>query len=124
MAKPKVTEKEVRAARAFLHYLHGNESNTYLLLAVISWLRALTKAHDPFWKQLGRLSASAQGIALAKKLAARVKADPHNYGAIIKRLQTQERKASGLVDQAKDFMLSIEKSPWARGTYYGYKAAV
>lgn len=124
MAKPKVTEREVRAARAFLHQLGGNEQNTYLLLAVISWLRALVKSHDPYWAQLRNKTAAYAGAALAKKLLARVKADPHNYGAIIKRLRSQERKDAGMVDQAKDFMLAIEKSPWARGTYYAYKAAV
>lgn len=39
MSVPKLTEREVRFARSFLHYAKANEQNTYLLLAVIAWMR-------------------------------------------------------------------------------------
>lgn len=119
MAKPKVTEREVRLARSFLKTVNGNQTNTYLLLAVIAWMRAMAKAHDPYWKSLSKYSAVQAGVLLARKLVARAKADGHNYKGVIASLRHAAKGDKGLASQALDFLAAIELSKWDR-KHYGY----
>jgi hypothetical protein len=119
VSKPKVTQREVRLARSFLKAIGGSQTNTYLLLAVIAWQRAMAKAHDAFWKSLARYTASAAGFRLAQKLKARVKADGHHYVGVLQALRRAAKGDSALARQAVDFILALDKSKWDK-KHYGY----
>jgi len=119
VAKPKATEREVRLARSFLKSIGGNQTNTYLLLAVIAWLRAMSKEHDPFFKTLSHYSAYAAGAKLAAKLKARVSNDKRNYTGVLASLRRAAKGDTALATQAVDFILAIEGSKWSR-SHYGY----
>jgi hypothetical protein len=119
VSKPKVTQREVRLARSFLRAIGGSQTNTYLLLAVIAWQRAMGKAHDAFWKSLARYSASAAGIRLAAKLKSRVAADKHHYVGVLQALRRASKGDSALARQAVDFILALDKSKWDK-KHYGY----
>lgn len=120
MAKPKVTEREVRLARAFLKRIHGNQVNGYLLLAVIAWLRAGLKRGDKFMRTLSKYSAATAGILLADKLRARIKAKPANYRGLLARIDDTSKVAAQQADQARDFLMSIAMSSWD-SSHYGWR---
>lgn len=124
MSKPKVvvTEREVRLARAFLAATGGNQTNGYLLLAIIAWTRLMKKAKDPYWKKLAGLSSAAAGKSLAAHLKAVIKKHPSQYQGMLAALRLHPGSASGQVSQAKSVMLVIEKSGYDPH-HYGYKAA-
>jgi hypothetical protein len=124
LAKSKISQREFLLARAFLKGLNGNVQNTYLILAVTAWLRAMTKAHDPYWKSLSRLSAAAAGARLAAHLTAKSKAGKYQseYKALIRRARSKIATGQGMADQAHDFILSIEKSHYDK-KHYGYVEA-
>jgi hypothetical protein len=123
--KPKISQREFLLARAFLRGLKGNQQNTYLILAAVAWLRAMNKAHDPYWKSLSRLSAAAAGAALAKHLLAKAHAGKYKaeYVAIIKRLRQQLKQGNAMAAQAADFILGIEKSHYDKNHYGWVNAA-
>lgn len=125
MSKPKVvvTEREVRLARAFMHAIGANEKSGYLLLAVITWLRAMGKAHDKFWKSLAHLSAMSAGKALAARLKAQSKAHPAQYRSVLADLRDKTANADQQAAAAKLFLTNISKSSWD-AKHYGYVAAV
>lgn len=124
MSKPKVvvTEREVRMARAFLAALGGNQTNGYLLLAIIAWQRLQKKAKDPFWKKLAGMSSTTAGRALAAHLKALAAKHPSQYRGLLKAIRLHPGSAGGQAGQAKSFMLIIEKSGYDHN-HYGYKAA-
>jgi hypothetical protein len=117
--KPFFSEREVRLARSFIKAIGGNASNGYLLLAVIAWQRAMTKSRDTFWKSLSRYSSVAAGQRLAARLKTRSMQDSKHYRGVLASLR-RGGKASGFVEQARDFMLSVQLSAWDR-KHYGYK---
>ena len=121
MSKPKrvVTEREVRLARAFLHAIQADEANGYLLLAIIAWGRAMTLAKDPFWKGLARLGAKSAGIALAKRLRAKMHAHPDQYKGLTALLKRRTSKQDAQVEAAQSFLLIIETSNYD-AKHYGY----
>lgn len=123
MAKPKVTEREVRIARSFLKNIHGNQANGYLLLAVIAWMRGAKKAGDKFFASLTKYTAVRAGQLLAAKLRRRISQHPHDYVGLLKRIDDVPKGGTGQADQAKDFLLSIALSSWSPG-HYGYKPAI
>lgn len=122
--KPKITKREFLIAQAFLKGAGGNKQNTYLILAVVAWLRAMNKSHDPYWKSLKNLTAGAVGARLAKRLLNKAKAGvgKADYKAIIKRLREQHKTGNGMASQAADFILGISKSKWDKNNY-GYVPA-
>jgi len=124
MSKPKVvvTEREVRMARAFLAAIGGNAGNGYLLLAVIAWARLMGKAKDPFWKSLSKLTPQRAGALLAARLKKLIAQHPSQYQGMLKALRNKPTSASGMVTQAKSFMLGIEKSGYDND-HYGYREA-
>lgn len=123
--KPKITRREFLLARGFLNGLKGNSQNTYLILAVVAWMRAMGKAHDPYWKSLSRLAPSLAGARLARHLAAKAASGKYKaeYKAIISRLREQHAKGTAMANQAKDFILGIVKSHYDK-KHYGYKPYV
>lgn len=123
MAKPKVTEREVRFARSFLKNIGGNQANGYLLLAVIAWLRTGLRMHDKFMVTLKKYSANEAGRRLAAKLRARIKAHPIEYKGLLKRIHGAPKGDVGQYTQAKDFLMSLALSSWDKG-HYGYQPAV
>lgn len=124
MSKPKITHREFLIARAFLKRIGGNVQNTYLLLAIVAWTRAMGKAHDAFWSSLKHASASAAGERLAKRLLAKAGAGKYagEYKAIIKRLRQQlggssKKAGAAQASQAADFLLGIERSHYDKSHY-------
>lgn len=120
MSKVVVTEREVRLARAFLAALGGNQTSGYLLLAIVAWQRLMKKARDPYWKKLAGLSAQAAGRALAAHLKALAAKHPSQYQGLMAALRRKPGSASGQLEQAKSFMLIIEKSGYD-AKHYGYQ---
>jgi hypothetical protein len=121
--KPKITKREFLLARAFLKGLHGNVQNTYLLLAVVAWLRAMNKAHDPYWKSLARYSAASAGQRLANKLLSKASKGQYKneYKAVVTRLRGKFSKSNAMASQAADFILGMENTHWDKN-HYGYVA--
>lgn len=115
------SEREVRLARSFLKAIKGNESNGYLLLAVIAWQRHMNKQGETFFKSLSKYSAKEAGIRLAKKLISRAGLDAKHFKGVLSSLRRTDDRASKQVTQARDFMLSLQLSAWT-STHYGYKA--
>jgi len=122
--QPKITRREFDIARSFISRLKGNVQNTYLILAVIAWLRAMNKAHDKYWKSLSRLSGREAGARLAQHL--RNKASAGKYAAEYKRVLTvvarKSATANGMADVAASFILGITKSHYD-SKHYGYVEA-
>lgn len=125
MAKPKIKQREFLIARAFLKRLGGNPQNTYLILAIVAWTRAMAKAHDSFWKGLSNLSASSAGIKLAGRILKKAGSGASKgvYKALITRLRERHTRDDAMASQASDFLLSIEKSDLDKH-HYGYIEAV
>lgn len=121
MSKPKVvvTEREVRLARAFLHAMQADETNGYLLLAIIAWGRAMTLAKDPFWKSLVHATAQYAGQALAKRLRAKMHAHPSEYKGLNALLKRRGSKQESQVEVAQGFLLVLETSNYDK-KHYGY----
>lgn len=141
MAKPKVTEKEVRFARAFLKYARFNQTNTYLLLAVIAWARAevgvdfkaMYNRNNPFNIRKSRFAYAYRrtngngSFAMFKTLDIAARAtvaflqDNASFGKYAPILAAGRRGASGdkaLQSQAIDFLTAIAMSKWS-STHYG-----
>lgn len=138
MAKPKVTEKEVRFARSFLKYGKFNETNTYLLLAVIAWMRSESGqtylGNNPFNIRKSRFAIGYRktqngngSFAIFKNLDVAAKATVAflsenakfgNYGPILasgRRGADNDKEAQS---QAIDFLTAIAMSKWS-STHYG-----
>lgn len=114
------SEREVRMARSFIKAIKGNESNGYLLLAVITWQRFMARGSEAFFKSLSKYTAFEAGRRLAAKLAQKAKLDPKSYGAVLKTLRRGAKSSSATVTQARDFMIAISLSKWDKDKY-GYK---
>lgn len=135
-------EQEVRFARAFLHALHANETNGYLLLAVIAWMRSESGTkyigNNPLNLRPGKdiapwASGSRKGSVgyfatfrtlddAAKATAARLlKAgnDYRGYALVVKAAQ-RASSGGGQVTQAVDFMNALALSKWSAGHYGTY----
>jgi hypothetical protein len=123
--KPFFSEREVRLARSFIKAIKGNESNGYLLLAVVAWQRAMTKSHDAFFKSLTKYSSVSAGRLLAQRLLRKGQLTPKQFKGVIAALRrnvgTAAKNAAAQVEQARDFMLGIEQSNWDP-KHYGYVA--
>ena len=140
MAKPKVTEREVRFARSFLKYARFNQQNTYLLLAVIAWARAevgvdfkfMYNKNNPFnirkskFAYSYRRTASNGSFAMFKTLDIAARAtvaflqDNASFGKYGPILAAGRRGASGdkaLQMQALDFLTGIAMSKWSSDHY-------
>lgn len=137
----KVTEREVRFARAFLKSVGGNQSNGYLLLAVIAWIRAEVGVNFRFMRGNNpfniRRSSYASGytqtrgngsFAIFKNLTVAAKATVAfliknarfgNYNPILK---AARRRGGNAAIQARDFLMAIAMSKWSAG-HYGWKPA-
>ncbi len=141
----KLKEAEVRFARAFLHAIHGNESNGYLLLAIIAWMRSESGTkyigNNPLNLRPGKdIAAFTSGkrrgpggyFAVFKSLAAAAKAtaarllkagnDYRGYALIVKAAQ-RASSGGGQVTQAIDFMSALALSKWS-STHYGTQIIV
>ena len=113
----KLKEKEVRWARAFLHALHGNEQNGYLLFAIIAWMRGEAgpwSKNNPLGLKAGnRLmsfpSYTASAQYAAKRLLAKGKDD---YRLIVRKLQATPVKEALQIEQARNFLYSLALSSW------------
>lgn len=135
MAKPKVTETEVRFARALLHALHANETNGYLLLAVIAWMRAESGQHylgnNPFNIRnssyaIGYRQTAKNGhFAIFKDLGTAAKATAAflvtnaaigHYAPIIAAARRGSGSDNG-VTQAIDFLTALAMSKWSSDHY-------
>lgn len=121
----KLTEREVRFARALLRALHANETNGYLLLAIIAWLRG---GSAPSWvgnnplglkDAKGHLMRFKTYLQAAQAVARRLQtgSDPA-YKAIVKAAQRQVTGQDEQVMQAMDFMLGLALSRWDT-THFG-----
>lgn len=120
MAQSYFSEREVRLARSFIKAIGGNQTNGYLLLAVIAWQRAMTKSHETFWKSLSKYTPVRAGQLLANRLARKATLLPGQYKGLFQALRRSAKTQSGQVMQARDFMLIIQKSNWNKD-HYGYK---
>lgn len=143
MAQPKVKEFEVRFARAFLKYTKANEHNTYLLLAVIAWLRS-----ESGTKYIGNNPLNLRpGNDIARYMSGTRKG-PVGYFATFKNLDDAARATArrlevvgswagykpilaaarrgtgqdGGVTQAVDFLMAIAMSKWS-ADHYGWSPA-
>jgi len=111
------SEREVRMARSFIKAIKGNQSNGYLLLAVIAWQRHMSKGSEAFFKSLSKYTAFEAGRRLAAKLISNVNLDKKHYVGVLASLR---RTSGGSVKQARDFMVAIQLSKWDKNKY-GYK---
>lgn len=129
MAKAKITHREFLLARAFLKKVGANVQNTYLLLAIVAWTRAMGKAHDPFWNGLRNASAASAGTRLAQNLINKSKVSKYaaEYKAILYRMRqqlggTSAKAQAAMAAQAVDVLLGINKSHYD-SKHYGYHEA-
>lgn len=113
--KPKVTEREVRMARAFLAAIGGNQSNGYLLLAVIAWARAMRRGHDSFWRGLRRFTPQQAGARLAAHLRARLSGRQER--GVLRALRDRSASAG----QGQLFLTRLARSDYDRH-HYGFVA--
>lgn len=127
MAKKKrkllLTERQVRFARAFLHAIHANESNGYLILAVVAWLK-LDKDVQHFY-HFGSYTAGAQ--ALARVLLYNPRRRQKGYRAVVAALRGSRKDqknekgkviaGSGNALQARDFLTALAMSKFERSHY-------
>jgi hypothetical protein len=117
------TEREVRFARAFIHALHANEANGYLLLAVIGWIRGL----DSNWTGSNPLNLTTRAgkrlffrsyldaaKATANRLLNNQKDSPgwHGFGLIVKAATRTATSDAQRVTQARDFLQALALSSW------------
>lgn len=139
MAKSKVTEAEVRFARSFLKALKGNESNGYLLLAVIAWMRSesgqryignnpfnLRPGNDIAQWQIGIRKGPVGYFAVFKNLEAGAAAtaarlmkagfDYRGYGPAVAAARRGTGSDKG-IQQAIDFLTAIAMSKWSSSHY-------
>lgn len=121
----RLKEREVRFARALLHALHANETNGYLLLAIIAWVRgesgASWKGNNPLNLKLGgrRLTFrtyAAAATATARFLAHSKKADMRLITRIARR---SAHSTSEQVAQARDVLMAVALSSWGGPKHYG-----
>lgn len=144
MAKPKVTEREVRFARSFIKYVKGNQQNTYLLLAVIAWVRAevgvdfrFMRGNNPFNI---RRSPYASGVVYtngngtfakfksldvaARATVAFLKSNASfgNYGPILAAMRRGDGTDADNARAGYDMLMAVAVSKWSAG-HYGYRPA-
>jgi hypothetical protein len=121
-------EWEVRWARAFLHALHGNESNGYLLRAVIAWMRAEGGGRS---NPLGLTTASGTKLyyrslyASAQAAVRRLQnPGPKDTGFRLIRVVAARSAASEAdqIAQAQDFLYHVALSNWD-ARHYGMSTA-
>jgi hypothetical protein len=140
MAAPKVTEREVRFARSFLKYGKFNQQNTYLLLAVIAWMRAevgvnmkfMYNKNNPFNIRKSRFAyayrrtngngsfAMFSSLDVAAKATVAFLSENATFGKYGPILAAGRRGASGdkaLQSQAIDFLTAIAMSKWSSDHY-------
>lgn len=133
---------EVRFAYQLLRYLGGNVSNSYLILAIIAWVRRESGqnyiGNNPlnirysrfasgyrFTSTNGRFAKFSSLQMAAKASAEFLKQRGYGYEAVVKRLREQmpsglskKKQEEWLVEQAIDFMWNIALSKWS-ATHYG-----
>lgn len=118
-----VTERQVRFARAFLKAIRANQTNGYLLLAVIAWLKS-----DRDVKYFYRWRDYKKGAdALARVLLYNPKASSKGYRAVVKALRGtrddqldskgKRIEGSGNALQAKDFLTALAMSKFSKSHY-------
>lgn len=135
----KVTEREVRFARSFLKYGKFNEQNTYLLLAVIAWMRAeigvdmkfMYNQNNPFnirksrfasgYRQTNGNGSFAKFATLDIAAKATVaflseNAGVGHYSPILAAARRGNGSDKG-VTQAIDFLTAIAMSKWSADHY-------
>lgn len=118
----KLREKEVRWARAFLHAIHANETNGYLLLAVLSWMReegGPWSKNNPLGLKIGNKTlAFASYTASAQYAANRVLKSKDRYlKLLVRRAKDPAGKEATQVEQAMDFLKNLALSNWDAAHY-------
>jgi hypothetical protein len=136
----KVSVAEAQFAYYFLQKLGGNVNNTYLITAVVAWMRAesggLSRVigNNPFNireskyavsyrypKGNGRFSVFASlkmGAYAAADMLIRAGSDWRRYDRIVKAARSAPKTAKGQQDQGHSFIIGVVISAWDAGRYH------
>lgn len=126
----KLREWEVRWARAFLHALHGNESNGYLLRAVIAWMRAEGGGRlNPLnLKGAGGAKLKWRSIYDSAQAAARRLTNPRvkdeGFAMIVRTARRGALTERQMIAQAQDLIFHVAMSSWGGPAHYGLSQMV
>lgn len=139
--KPVTHPTELRFAVYFLKYLHANSTNTYLILAVVAWLRSESGQHyigfNPLNLRPGKDDAAFRSgirtgkvgqFSIYKSLQAGARAtatrllnagsDYRGYGLIVSAAQRSGGDTvQSMQQQATDFLNAIALSKWDASHY-------
>jgi hypothetical protein len=119
-----IKPNEVRFAYWLLSYLHANSRNSYLLLAIIAWVRAASGSasgryagNNPL-KMLvaGRVAAFSTLQAAARAIAKRLLTSS-DYRLVRTVVQRDEASEKEQATQAMDFLQAVAMSKWDRNHY-------
>lgn len=133
---------EVRFAYSFLRAIHANLNNTYLLLAIIAWVRSESGSNyignnplnlrpgldDARWRTGVRVARNGNGrfsvygsleaaaAASANRLL-RAGNDYRGYGSMVRAAQRAASGTKAMQGQAIDFLWALALSKWDAGHY-------